>query len=612
MKSKTYSVLHLFSGLGGGALGFQAARAKAKGLEGRFETLLGVDVSKEACEDFERLTGAPSLCADLAELEPAELLRACRGRSPDVVFTSPPCKGFSGLLSNSRAATKKYQQLNQLVHQGLFLTLEAFKQKPGLILLENVPRIRNRGKQLLDQVKQLLGLYGYVFNEGTHDCGELGGLSQHRKRYLLIARQPKRLPRFVYHPAQRRVRSIGDCLKALPMPDASAAGAMHRLPRLKWQTLVRLALIPAGKDWRALGVRDKKKYNNAYRIVRWDRPSVAVTGGGHPSSGGINVADPRGTSSYANLCRVEEWDKPAHTVTGATRPASGAPSVADPRFPGEYRGGTYGVSKWDQPSGTVTGRACHSTGSFTVADPRWKGSQGQHGNKYRVERWEEPAHTVTGSDRVGSGAPSVADPRLKRPSRPNLFRVLAWDQPALTVTGSASCSGSNGAAAVADPRIDCQPRAGTYGVQSWDQPAKTVTGALDVHAGPGAVADPRISSTGTSSRTTQVPKPGDKLEPPAIIISTDGSWHRPLTTLELAALQGLPVKPLMKAPLAGKSHSRWRERIGNAVPPPTAKAIAGEVLKALTSADANDTQMVLVGAIWVRRKDALDITVNAD
>jgi hypothetical protein len=65
----------------------------------------------------------PSLCADISTLTPAELLAwlteihgaEIANRAPDCVFTSPPCKGFSRLLSNEKAKEKKYQELNQLV-----------------------------------------------------------------------------------------------------------------------------------------------------------------------------------------------------------------------------------------------------------------------------------------------------------------------------------------------------------------------------------------------------------------------------------------------------------------------------------------------------------------
>jgi site-specific DNA-cytosine methylase len=125
------------------------------------------------------------------------------------------------------------------------------------------------------------------------------------------------------------------------------------------------------------------------------------------------------------------------------------------------------------------------------------------------------------------------------------------------------------------------------GVQRWDEPGKTVIGAGDIHAGASAIADPRI------------PKDNETLDPPPVIISLDGTRHRPLTTLELAALQGLPViingKPLM---LSGNSDQRWREAIGNMVPPPAGRAMAEVVLHALLVASEKAWEMS-ANDIWV-------------
>ncbi|MCL6557400.1 MAG: hypothetical protein K6U74_01115 [Firmicutes bacterium] len=55
-----YTVLHLFSGIGGAALGFQQAVEEYRGMVGRFRTLAGIDCDPEACEDFRALTGAPA------------------------------------------------------------------------------------------------------------------------------------------------------------------------------------------------------------------------------------------------------------------------------------------------------------------------------------------------------------------------------------------------------------------------------------------------------------------------------------------------------------------------------------------------------------------------
>ena len=58
----------------------------------------------------------------------------------------------------------------------------------------------------------------------------------------------------VEHDQERRtdIRRYREVLGELAMPEDAAAGPMHRLSRLKWDTWVRLSLIPAGGDWRDL------------------------------------------------------------------------------------------------------------------------------------------------------------------------------------------------------------------------------------------------------------------------------------------------------------------------------------------------------------------------
>lgn len=546
----TFRVLHLFSGLGGGALGFQRAHAAWKGSLGRFETVCGVDNDPESCADFTALTGAPAEVANIATMS-AEELRAVAGeRAPDVVFMSPPCKGFSGLLPAARAASEKYQALNRLVLQGLWLVLKTWPRPPRLILVENVPRITSRGADLLLQVKQLLGAVGYRFAEGYHDCGELGGLAQHRRRYLLIARHEEQFPTFVYEPRRRRVRAIGEVLEQLPMPDDSAGGRLHRLPRLQWKTWVRLALIPAGGDWRDLPEGeyevsgDPERFKGRpglMRVAPWGEPITAVTGSASPtgSNGTSAVADPRLRRPFNNVWRVARWSEPAEAVTAGSGPSSSGVCVADPRLAHEPRRGTFRIVPWDGSAPTVVGVAgVGRSSAFAVADPRFS-------SQMQVNSRGQPLGTVTGAKGPWQGAPSVADPRL-----------------------------------------GCAPRAGAYRVLPWDQPAPAVIGSADVHAGAAAVADPRL--------------PG-QTEPP-IIISEDGTWHRPLTTLELAALQGLPTTMPDGSPLelAGRSDARWRERVGNAVPPPAAQAIAEALLDSLLPASAGQGWVMGSGSIWVR------------
>jgi len=566
----------LCSGIGGGSLGFEEAVGEWKGLEGKFQTLAGIDSDPKACADYEYITGGKAVCMDLferrdyidfhghepppewKEATPEDILAACGGEYPDVIFMSPPCKGNSGLLPQASAATAKYQALNRLAIRCIFLCLEAFKDNlPSVILLENVPRIRTRSKALLHTIKGMLMSYRYAVDDRDHDCGEIGGLAQHRKRYLLMARNQDKMDSFVYLPTKQRVKAIGEVLGPLPLPGTESMGPLHRLPRLQWKTWVRLALIPAGGDWRDL----EKIAPEEYRLEHV----------------------PRGGGSFG----VQEWDEPSHTVTGRAKAnGSTASNIADPRLterdgrhPGVYR-----VVKFDEPAPCVTGTRFGS-GAIAISDPRTGFKDSTHTATYQVNKWEKEAHTVTGAHRPNNGAISIADPRMSCSPRSGMMGVQRWDEPGKTVIGSGDIHA--GATAIADPRITCNSRPNLYGVADWDEPISTVTGSASVTSSNAvaAVADPRI--------------PKDTESGVWILVSLDGTWHRPLTTLELAALQGLPViingKPLI---LAGNSDARWREAIGNMVPPPAARAMAEVVLHALLVASENAWEMSS-NDIWV-------------
>lgn len=576
MKNKTFNVLYLFCGIGGGALGFHKANREYKGLIGRFNTLAGIDCDPEICEDFKNITGAPAAQLDLFSMEdyiafhgqeppkgwkevtPDDIRNVCGGIAPDVIFTSPPCKGFSGLLPEKSAQTEKYQALNRLTVRGIFLTLEAFRDElPAMYLFENVPRITTRGKNLLHTIKGTLQSYGYLFNEATHDCGVIGGLAQHRRRYLLIARNPQKVSSFVYQPPEKKVKSIGEVIGPLPLPDDPKGGPMHKMQRLQWKTWVRLALIPAGGDWRDLENINPSQYKLEYA--------------------------PRGGGPYG----VMDWDKPSCTVIGnAGIKGSNAAAIADPRLkPRESRhASVYKVIKYNEPANTITGTRFGS-GALAISDPRTGFKDSTHHTIYKVTKWDESAKTITGANRPNNGAITITDPRTSGGYQ-NKYQLLKWEGTASTVTGTSDIQ--SGAQSIADPRLSCKPRSGTMGVQSWDNPGKTIIGAGDIHAGSTAVADPRI------------PNDNDRPDPPPIIIALDGTWHRPLTTLELAILQSFPMFMADGSPLilSGKSDARWRERIGNAVPPDAAEEMAKVILKALLVSEFGEWELGST-EIWV-------------
>ncbi|ANP62351.1 TPA: DNA cytosine methyltransferase [Pseudomonas aeruginosa] len=622
IKRKLYH-FHFCCGLGGGAKGFNQARPRVGNVEAEWECLGGIDVDPAGLADFSRLAGVPGTLLDLftrdqyirfhgkepppgwREATPEDVRRAAQGKRPDAVFISSPCKGASGLLSEKMSLTPKYQALNELTLRCIWLMGEAWADDPvPLIVFENVPRLATRGRHLLDQINSLLSSFGYAVAETTHDCGELGGLAQSRKRFLLVARHVEKVPPFLYEPEKKTLRAVGDILGRMPMPgDIDAAGPMHRVPALQWKTWVRLALVRAGSDWRSLNdlavedghLRDLiivPEYRSGYMGVNdWNDSMGTVAGRSGPTNGAFAVADPRAQPSaswnHGQNYGVVGWDGATGTISGQQWPNQGRFAVADPR--GESFG-KYPVTEWEDHAGTVIAASTTGQGAFAVADPRpgvaW------HKNVFRVVSMEQHAGTVTSGHGPSSGGQAVADPRYHNwhpGASSRKLNVVPWAGTAGTVTGSQQVA--SGALSIADPRVldrtkgDAYLTGGHYGVVGFDQPAGAVSASARHDNGRWSVADPRM------------PAANDRLT--CIIQSLDGTWHRPFTTLELAALQSL-VDPEEQLILDGLSDSDWRERIGNAVPPHAAEAIAHVMGTTLLLAAMGETFMLSSMPIWVR------------
>lgn len=746
---------HMFAGLGGGAKGFNKGEARVGNLKASFRCIGGVDNDPAAVRDFQRLAGVPGTLLDMFDYEqyvafhgkeppagwraamPDDIRRSAGNERPHMVFLSAPCKGFSGLLPEASSGTAKYQALNRLTLRGVWLALEAWKDDPvELYIFENVPRIMKRGRHLLDQICALFRSYGYAVAETTHDCGEIGGLGQSRKRFLLVARHEGKVPNYVYEPEKRRLRGVGEILEKFPLPGDPLGGPMHRVPALQWKTWVRLAFVEAGMDWRSLNklavedgvlrdfgivpagnwkdgtlgvvpwdknmgtvtaqaepttgrfaVADPRamdyRHGGFMGVMEWDEPSGAVTSRGTPTTGNFSVADPRppeGSAIYSqygvngwddtagvvtsqrspgqgmfsvadprvdgheksvqlgvrpwdrpagvvtgkmfagggpnsiadprvgkegarfnNIFRVVKFDDTAPSITGGGGPTAGGLAVADPRATGDFEGsGKYRVTGYEEPTGTVIAASTTGQAAFAVADPNFDWNENAHGGKLAVQDWENTGRTVTGA-RFLSGGGAVADPRpgYGEGAHQNILAVTEWDEKAKTVTGARHVAG--GALSVADPRPtglntnrDNYATGGHYGVVGWDDHAGAVPAKAKNNNGPWSVADPR---GGVEEQLFELPKPDDRLV--AVIRSMDGTWHRPFTTLELAALQSL-VDPDEIFALDGKSDSAWRERIGNAVPPDAAAAIASVMGTTLLLAMTGTTFMLSAMPIWVQ------------
>jgi site-specific DNA-cytosine methylase len=577
------TVVHLFAGTGGCTEGFRAAG---------FRSLGSFDYDPKACRNLERLTGGPACCVNLAVVTREEMLRMAGPRAPGCVVMSPPCKAFSPCLPAAQAAEDDYQEMAKLALCGVVLACTTWDTLPGVIMIENVPRITSTGSEVLEKVVSLLHRYGYTIDQSAHDCGEIGGLAQHRDRYLLVARQPEVATDYLRRPPKQRVKAVSEVLGVLPSPVSAHGDEMHRQPLAAAMTWLRLAAVdpmrvisPSSKgDWR-------------------DIPARIRIGGPRPMS-----ADPR----------LPRMAKPA---AKGSRKAAGAPD-------------DLGVGLWTKPHTTVRGRMDVQSSRASVADPRVvdtkvnRRASRKNGGE-GCETWDAPAHTVVGRSQTRTAWASVADPRLSCAPRKGAYGVQDGAEPAGTIVGHHAHDNSVGS--FADPKVGkvagwrADPRRGTFGVVDPAGPSPTVRGRHDPRTAPAAVVDDRGWPVPTHELVVEdgelvlygPPVDLDSHKPCLMVIrAPDGTWHRPMTDRELACLQGFPVDCYMEGPSGSKPKRKAtatqparpavagrREHIGNAIPPPTAEAIGKMILECLRSRKV--ATFLRGGDVWVDRQRAL-------
>lgn len=352
------------------------------------------------------------------------------------------------------------------------------------------------------------------------------------------------------------------------------------------------------------------------------------SGGAEPGPA-VNAVDPRMPSIDPRVddhagnrqnggFGVNAWEGPAHTVVAEgsvqntwTSAAAPLPNRG-PRRPGWARGrrndsvdprlhckqwsGSYGVLHPDEPAATVLAHMRHDNSAASCVDTKLG---------YRAEGDE------AAGKHSGRGCYGVVDPAA----------------PALTIRGHMEVRQAPGAVAAPLPTVDPRKewamdgppgswsgagRLHNYGVQEWDRPSGTIRGVHTLQNARAAVAHPDYPVP-THRLVRDVDGELVLLGPPIedwnaicylVIQSEDGSWHRPMTDLELAVLQSLPAEHNGKMlALRGPSGKR-REHIGNMLPRMAAYQMARSCRATL---DQKHGAFMLVGCgkIWVEREERL-------
>lgn len=543
MLKRTLKHFHFCCGLGGGAKGFNKSKPVVGNIQAQWQCIGGIDIDAAGLADFERLSGVKGTLLDLFTHD--QYIRF-HGKEP------PPGWREATVEDVRRAAN--YQRPD-----AVFISSPC---KGASGLLSEKMSLTPKYQALNELTLRCIWLFGEAWKDDPvpllvfENVPRLATRGRH-----LLDQINKVLSHFGYAVAE----TTHDCgviggLAQSRKRFLLVARHIEKVPPFLYEPEKKtlksvgsiLGRMPLAGDIEAAGPMHRVP---ALQWKTWVRLALVTAGKDWRSLNDLAIEDgylrdlvivPEYRAGYLG---VHEWENTAGTIAGRSSPTNGAFSVADPRArEGSLQYQQYGVRRWDETSGAVIGVKSPGQGTFSVADPR---RSGEGFGKYLVSPWDQSTGTVIAGSTIGQGAFAVQDPR------PGMKRTK----------GDAYLTG------------------GHYGVVGWNEQCGAVSASAKQDNGRWSVADPRM------------PEANDRLT--CVIESLDGTWHRPFTTLELAALQSL-VEPEEQFELDGLSDQAWRERIGNAVPPLAAEAIADVMGTTLLLAASGETFMLNSMPIWVR------------
>ena len=294
----TFVAVDLFAGGGGLTVGLKDAG---------FSVAAAVEIEPHACATY--TANHPKvrlLKKDIKKVSGRELLDIAGG-SVDLLAGCPPCQGFTSL-------TAKYDRVdprNQLICE---ISRLAHEVRPRSLMMENVPGLTRKGRDLYDELKRALRNDGYELTEGVLEVANYG-VPQFRRRLVLLGGLGFAIPLPSPTHAKdggsgrspwRTVRdAIGDMRRPTTLSDAKREGRLndsdwHVVRDLSPANMKRLQAAKAGKSWRTIPEElrpachhgEYRGFSNVYGRMRWDRPAPTITGGcttfskgrfGHPT-----------------------------------------------------------------------------------------------------------------------------------------------------------------------------------------------------------------------------------------------------------------------------------------------------------------------------------------
>jgi len=150
--------------------------------------LAGIDSNPDCRETYEKNNHNTYIQCDICKLSPSQLVEMfpqLKENDNLLLVGCAPCQPFSMLRKESFDENGKpipHKSVNLLTEFGRFVK----ELRPAHVMIENVPGLNGKGKDVLNTFKTMLAEQGYQWNEKILYAKDYG-VPQNRRRYVLIA-----------------------------------------------------------------------------------------------------------------------------------------------------------------------------------------------------------------------------------------------------------------------------------------------------------------------------------------------------------------------------------------------------------------------------------------